>query len=310
MSLKSALQADLAAKGMNLGDLAGLLDITQQSVSKWIAKDEIPRDRIDEVLAVVGSDSRTAAFIVEQVAARIGGIAGSAAGMLSVIGGKGVPERSRDLPTPGDEDEDTRPSPLAPLYQQILTGKLPKPAPVVLPVPTTPRFSMRQPSNMPAAEMESPRARVMRWAKDLDPSYAANVLRAIEVHGTLRRLDYLSDKLALVVRPPPTVDPGMLIQSAVPLMLAHATSPPTLQCKLVLLPRTELGLDDRADQPPRSREVWKRRLDIVRLDLQLLGVTLVELSHVTEVARLIHETELGIYSNPPFSYEEEDENDF
>lgn len=271
MSLKTALQADLAAKGMNLGDLADKLNITQQSVSKWIAKDEIPKDRVKEVLALLSPSTNTATFLFDRIADSIRAPAGAA------MGGKPA---LRTPPQPGDDDDD---------------------GPRV-------SFSWTQVDRRPPRSLAQIRQeRVQSWASLLPKEWQSNVLQTTEINGAFRRFDYLSRKLALLVRPMPAIDPTRLIHSAVPLMLAKRMNP-DLECKLVLLPPVQLSLPEPTVQKSASAaRFFTNHYATVVQDLRALGVNVVEFDTASMLAAMIdaiENPESGTPPGPIFSYED------
>lgn len=291
MSLKSALQADLAVKGMNLGDLAEKLNITPQSVSKWIARDEIPKDRIQEVLAVVGADSHTSTFLANQVTEHLrsagalaGPIVGIAATMRNLIGGKGAPDRLRPLPQPGDEDEDFRPR----VY--VETNR-----------------KMREPTVVVTSRSARPVRE--RWSSVLPEARQIYIRGTVEINEAPREFDYLSPELAILVRARPEIDATRLVSAAVPLMLLKQIRP-SGQCWLVLLPRSELGLEPaRVSMDDSAKRYHARRMETVKLDLETLGVKVLELDTAEEMASRIEAVESSelLLANPPFSYEDHHE---
>lgn len=71
MTLKTALTTDLSARGLNLGALADKLGISQQSISKWIARGSIPDSRHAEVVDFLGKESQTAVYLSRQKMAEL-----------------------------------------------------------------------------------------------------------------------------------------------------------------------------------------------------------------------------------------------
>lgn len=303
---------------MNLGNLAEQLEITQQSVSKWIAKDEIPEDRIEQVLAVVGIPSRTSEYLIQQKTERLRKTVGGAAmGMLLGPVGAAVgavaaaaADRLRAPPTPGDDEEPTRPLPLSELEPRMYRDRLMHSAPPLPPAvppdlhPPAPTDIQRSPVRRP---MQNRPTGHQPWVLQLDEALRANVERRVQINGSIRTFDYLSDRAALMIRPVPMMDPARLINTAVPLLLLMNQNS-SIQCHLILVPRQVVGLpplNDMIDDPMRQR-IYANRRDMVKLDLLALGITITELETAADVAHFIEVVEAGILSNPPFSYEDDD----
>ncbi len=313
MSLKAALQADLAAKGMKLGDLADRLGITQQSVSKWIAKDEIPKDRVEEVATILAPETTTARYLLAQAQQRLG---------QTVL--TDVKRRLRNPPQPGDEDEfdpdrsliryatefasqpPTAQMPPPPDYQPPAGLRFEMSPPPRLNVPPAPKLEWSKSVPIVGSAIDSARNAAMHrarvtnaWSVRLPPELQRNVAQAAEIQGVARRFEYLSEKVAVLVRAEPRMDPARLFEVAVPLMLLIATG--TLSsCHLVLLPRALMGFSEtRGGFPP---DELAKRLGMVKRDLDALGVTVTELQTPAEVAEYITLQEQAAV--PLFSYDE------
>lgn len=279
MSLKTALQADLAAKGMKLGDLADKLGITQQSVSKWIAKDEIPKDRLVEVLNLVSPGVHLSKFMIDQMQLKLLSNKMAEAAAVSTAG-----RHARTPPQPGDEDDQP---------QQFTWVD----AAHVTHVPFEP------PAVVQARARRAARA---KWASSLSETSRPYVQGAMDINEAPREFDYLSPKLAILVRAMPLLDATRLISIAVPLMLLKQVRP-SVQCWLVLLPRHELGVPEssvRMDEA--AKRFHARRLVTVKLDLEMLGVKVIELPAAEELSPRIEAVENPekVFANPPFSYED------
>lgn len=280
MSLKTALQADLAAKGMKLGDLAEKLGITQQSISKWIAKDEIPKDRLEEVLTLVKPGEHLASFLLDQMQHKLAGTQAIADEMKTMS--KRVLRDLRHAADDGDE-------PHAP-FNGVDVAHV-----------------THIPIESPATAAARARAVALdKWSRGLSETSRPYLQGAMDINDAHRQFDYLSPKLAILVRAMPPLDATRLISIAVPLMLLKRVRP-SVQCWLVLLPRHEMGIAEsniRLDES--AKRFHARRMITVKLDLEMLGVTVMELPAAEELPPRIEAVENPdvVFSNPPFSYED------
>jgi hypothetical protein len=132
----------------------------------------------------------------------------------------------------------------------------------------------------------------------------ANVLVRIQINGGFREFDYLSDKLALMVRPVPVGDPTRLVHTAMPLLLLRAQTP-GVRCTLVLLPPEKLRMPTpHVRISDGAARVFASRMELVKQDLRALGVNVVKFDEPMELALMIGAAEDPMRDEEVFSYED------
>ena len=80
-SLRSAFEIDLARLRMSQAELGERLDVSQQSISKWLAADNVPEARRPALLEILGPQSATAAMLVQRAQTAAAQLMGHAEGV-------------------------------------------------------------------------------------------------------------------------------------------------------------------------------------------------------------------------------------
>ena len=252
MSLKDALSADLSARKMNLGALADRMGISQQSISKWIARDEIPQSRHEEVREILGAESATVKYLGQQLIRELEAL--QAAPMFSrAEAPPEVPSYSRRAP----QEPHTFRHYTTPLPGQINSESMAG----IFPLPLS--FPLRD---------------------QIDPQLQKYVDQRAMVNGLNRRFDYFSDTLALRVTRNPlgAMPPGM--PTVLALLLAAAVFDEK-RCVLAHVP-------DPNRPARLAYEPDIQRAARFRSDMRALGVEVVEFPNYEALAAQIEAWEI------------------
>lgn len=269
MSLKDALTADLSARGMNLGALADRMGISQQSISKWIARDEIPQSRHEEVREILGAESATVKYLGQQLIRELEAL--QAAPMFSRAEAPPEgPSYSRRAP------EENAPAP----DEDLATG------------PPSPKwYRLNIFGDKAALTSARPYSVKLGVAEHLEPQLRKYADRHLDLNGQDRKFDYLSATVAVKVV---FGHPGWMMLNPLSLtgiLLLRATRDET-RCVVAQLPAPRgsfSGLDRKATPSD------LKRAGQFASDMALLGIEVMPFDSYAALAEQIDAWETAPY---------------